>query len=61
MFNINRTPEIQEARKKYDEACQHYKEMANLHRTGAVSSEDLKNARDEMRQAQIDLDEVKGT
>ncbi|MCG9679349.1 hypothetical protein [Vibrio sp. Isolate24] len=59
MFNINRTPEIKEAREKYDRACQHHKEMAKLHRAGAVSSEDLKEAIDDMRQAQNELDAVK--
>lgn len=59
MQNINRSSEIQESREKYDRACQHHREMADLHRVGAVNSEDLKNAIDDMRQAEIDLDEAK--
>lgn len=59
MFNLNRTPEIQEAREKYDRACQHHREMAKLNRAGSVSSEDLKNAIDDMRHAEHELAEAK--
>ncbi|MBU2907865.1 hypothetical protein [Vibrio splendidus] len=58
MFHIRRTPEIKEARKRYDDACSHHKEMTELRRAGAgaVSSEDLK---DDMRKAEKELKEAK--
>ncbi|CAH7073966.1 conserved hypothetical protein [Vibrio chagasii] len=61
MFNINKTPEIKEARDKYDAACKHHKEMAKLHRVHAISSEDLKNAIDDVRQAEEVLNQAKRT
>ncbi|WP_157896343.1 hypothetical protein [Vibrio coralliirubri] len=59
MFDIRRTPEIKEARKRYDDACSHHKEMTELRRAGAVSSEDLKDAIDDMRKAEKELKEAK--
>lgn len=61
MFDIRRTPEIKETRKRYDDACSHHKEMTELRRAGAgaVSSEDLKDVIDDMRKAEKELKEAK--
>lgn len=51
--------ELNEARESYEEACNHHSRMANLHREGAISDEELMEAIENMRQAQEDLDSVR--
>ncbi|WP_064605732.1 hypothetical protein [Photobacterium sp. J15] len=51
--------ELTEARKNYDDACDHHAQMADLHRDGAISDEELIEAIEEMRQAQEDLEEAR--
>lgn len=47
--------ELNEAREIYEDACEHHAQMANLHRDGAISDEELMEAIENMRQAQEDL------
>nr|USN27214.1 hypothetical protein [synthetic construct]VVV03657.1 hypothetical protein AW0309160_01040 [Aliivibrio wodanis] len=51
--------ELVEARISYTEACNHHAQMADLHRDGAISDEELMEAIENMRQAKEDLEEVR--
>ncbi|CAK2471534.1 EF-hand domain-containing protein [Vibrio crassostreae] len=51
--------ELSEARTNYTEACNHHAQMAELHRDGEISDEELMEAIEDMRQAQNDLEEAR--
>lgn len=50
---------IEEARNNYQRACDHHAEMAELHRAGVITGDDLMEAIEDMRQAQEELEEVR--